>query len=144
VYTEQNERLAARISGVLDKTITHLEDRLENGDEVLSNKTGEIVIKKVDASVLAKMFENLAHQRRITRGEPTSISAKVGVNDRLKTLETAFLKFAKARDITPVVNEQDIEDIEYEDQDRDAPPSSKEDEEQGEGDFIQEETYSES
>ena len=100
VYSEQNEKLAARISGVLDSTITHLEDRLENGDEVLNQRTGEIVSKKVDASVLAKMFENLAHQRRITRGEPTSISAKIGVDDRLKTLEKAFLRFAQAKEIT--------------------------------------------
>lgn len=100
VYSEQNEKLAARISGVLDKTITHLEDRLENGDEILNVRTGQIVSKKVDASVLAKMFENLSHQRRITRGEPTSISAKIGVDDRLKTLEKAFLRFAQAKEIT--------------------------------------------
>lgn len=100
VYQEQNEKLAARISSVLDTAITHLEDRLETGDQKLNPKTGEVVTLKVEASVLAKMFENLAHQRRITRGEPTSISAKIGVDDRLKTLESAFLKFAQARDIT--------------------------------------------
>lgn len=100
VYQEQNEKLASRISSVLDTAITHLEDRLATGDQKLNPKTGEIVTLKVEASVLAKMFENLAHQRRITRGEPTSISAKIGVDDRLKTLETAFLKFAQARDIT--------------------------------------------
>lgn len=99
VYAEQNEKLAARISSVLDKTITHLEDRLENGDEILNVRTGEIVSKKVDASVLAKMFENMAHQRRVTRGEPTSISAKIGVQDRLGELEKAFLKFANAKEL---------------------------------------------
>lgn len=100
VYTEQNEKLAARISVILNKTITHLEERLEHGDEVVVQKTGEIVTKKVDASVLAKMFENLAHQRRITRGEPTSISAKLGVDDRLKNLAEAFYKFTNAKDVT--------------------------------------------
>jgi len=99
VYSEQNEKLAARISRVLDKTITHLEDRLENGDEVLNVRTGEIISKKVDASVLAKMFENMAHQRRITRGEPTSISAKIGVQDRLSELEKAFIRFANAKEL---------------------------------------------
>lgn len=100
VYQEQNEKLAARISSVLDTAITHLEDRLEKGDQKLNPKTGNIETIKVEASVLAKMFENLAHQRRITRGEPTSISAKIGVDDRLKTLETAFLRFAQAKEIT--------------------------------------------
>lgn len=100
VYQEQNEKLAARISSVLDSTITHLEDRLERGDEKLNPKTGEITTVKVEASVLAKMFETMSHQRRITRGEPTSISAKIGVTDRLRTLESAFLRFAQAKDIT--------------------------------------------
>jgi len=109
VYQEQNEKLAARISGVLDTTITHLEERLEHGDEKLNPKTGEIVSVKVEASVLAKMFETMSHQRRITRGEPTSISAKIGVDDRLKTLESAFLRFAQAKEI--IHEETDIEDI---------------------------------
>lgn len=100
VYSEQNEKLAARISGVLNTTLTHLEDRLENGDEVLNQRTGEVITKKVDASVLAKMFEGLSHQRRITRGEPTSISAKVGIDDRLIKLQDAFLKFAASKEIT--------------------------------------------
>lgn len=99
VYQEQNEKLAARISNVLDTTITHLEERLEHGDEKLNPKTGEIVSVKVEASVLAKMFETMSHQRRITRGEPTSISAKIGVTDRLRTLESAFLRFAQAKEI---------------------------------------------
>jgi len=107
VYIEQNEKLAARISSVLDKTITHLEDRLEHGDEVLNQRTGEVVTKKVDASVLAKMFENMAHQRRITRGEPTSISAKIGVDDRLRNLEQAFIRFSQARTIT----EDEVEEL---------------------------------
>lgn len=109
VYQEQNEKLAARISGVLDTTITHLEERLEHGDEKLNPKTGEIVSVKVEASVLAKMFETMSHQRRITRGEPTSISAKIGVTDRLRTLETAFLRFAQAKEI--IHEETNIEDI---------------------------------
>ena len=110
VYAEQNDKLSSRISRVLDTTITQLEDRLEHGDHCIVQKTGEVIIKPVDASVLAKMFENLAHQRRITRGEPTSISMKIGVDDRLKQLESAFLRFAQAKDITQT---QDTEDAEF-------------------------------
>lgn len=100
VYCEQNENLSSRISKVLDTTITQLEDRLEHGDHCIVQKTGEVIIKPVDASVLAKMFENLAHQRRITRGEPTSITAKVNTDDRLKHLEAAFIRFTTAKEIT--------------------------------------------
>lgn len=145
VFAEQNEKLAARISGVLDKTITHLEERLEKGDEKINQKTGEIVSVAVEASVLAKMFESLAHQRRVTRGEPTSISAKIGVDDRLKTLEKAFLKFAQAREINhdeiedstdeEVQDEQEICDVEFE---------STETEEYEEDEFIEQDEVTQS
>lgn len=100
VYCEQNENLSSRISKVLDTTITQLEERLEHGDHCIVQKTGEVIVKPVDAAVLAKMFENLSHQRRITRGEPTSITSKVGVDDRLKHLEAAFIRFSQAKEIT--------------------------------------------
>lgn len=114
VYQEQNEKLAARISSVLDSTITHLEDRLERGDEKLNPKTGEIVTVKVEASVLAKMFETMSHQRRITRGEPTSFTQKSNIDSRLQLLEKTFLKFAQAKEIGEAdgVVVTDITDIE--------------------------------
>lgn len=99
VFVEQNENLAARISSVLSKTIENLTDRLDNGDTTYNPKTGEITRKPIEAKVLASLFENLSHQRRITRGEPTAISARVGVDDRLKTLEDAFIRFAAAKQI---------------------------------------------
>lgn len=99
VYAEQNDRLSGRINKVLDTTIKQLEDRLEFGDHCIVQKTGAVIVKPVDAAVLAKMFENLAHQRRLTKGEPTSITGKVGVTDRLKQLEDAFIRFASAKEI---------------------------------------------
>lgn len=99
VFQEQNEKLSGQISRVLNTTIENLEDRLVNGDTTYNPKTGEITRKPIEAKVLASLFESLSHQRRITRGEPTAISARVGVDDRLKTLEDAFIRFAKSKTI---------------------------------------------
>jgi len=102
VYVEQNEGLSSRINQVLDKTINHLVDRLDNGDYVYNQRTEQIIRKPVDTKTLTILFDNLAVQRRLTRGEPTSISANIGVEDRLKQMEDAFIKFSKAKQIEQV------------------------------------------
>lgn len=99
VFVEQNERLSAKISNVLDKTITQIADRLDNGDQTYNPKTGEITRKPIEARVLSGLFETLSHQRRLTRGEPSAITARVGVDDQLKKLEEAFTRFAAAKEI---------------------------------------------
>mgnify|MGYP003393443050 FL=1 len=99
VFVEQNEKLASQLSATLTKTIEDINDRLENGDYTYNPKTGEVTRKPVEAKVVISIFDSLAHQRRITRGEPTSISQKVGVDDRLKRLEEAFINFASVKTI---------------------------------------------
>lgn len=99
VFIEQNENLSADISNVLNKTLTHLQDRLEHGDYVYDRRSGELKRKPVDTKVLAILFDNLAVQRRLTRGEPTSISKAIGVDDRLSQLKDSFEKFAKTKTI---------------------------------------------
>ena len=100
IFTEQNDKLSSRISTVLTKAIDEIADRLDHGDTTYNPKTGEITRKPIEAKVLASLFESLSHQRRITRGEPTAISARIGVDDRLNKLEAAFIRFASARDVT--------------------------------------------
>lgn len=99
VFVEQNDRLSARISKVLDASIDQIADRLENGDQTYNPKTGEITRKPIEARVLAGLFESLSHQRRITRGEPTAISARVSVDDRLERLEKAFIAYSQMKTI---------------------------------------------
>ena len=99
IFIEQNENLSARVAVVLDKAIEQITDRLDNGDQTYNPKTGEITRKPIEAKVLTSLFDSLAHQRRVTRGEPTNIVAKVQVDDRLKQLEEAFLRFSNAKEI---------------------------------------------
>lgn len=99
VYTEQNEKLASKISATLDTTLATLVERLQNGDPKLNLKTGEIFHVPVDTKTLSSLFGQLSHHRTVVRGEPTSIKATIGVNDRLSQLHEAFVKFSKARTV---------------------------------------------
>jgi hypothetical protein len=97
VYVEQNENLSSRINEVLDKSLIEIKDRLEHGDMFFDRKTGEFRRKPVETKTLAILFDNLTTKRQLVRGEPTSISAKIGVEDRLEQLKESFEKFAKSR-----------------------------------------------
>ena len=99
IFVEQNEKLAAKLSATLDRTIEEIQDRLDHGDYTYNPKTGEVTRKPIEAKVVASIFDSLSHQRRLTRGEPTSLAAKVGVDDRLKRLEEAFINFAHSKTI---------------------------------------------
>ena len=104
VFVEQNEKLASRISSVLDKSLDHLVDRLDNGDYLWDVRKSKLVRKPVDTKVLSTVFNHLIHRRQLIRGEPTNITAAVGVDDRLKMLASQFEKFANAKEIEGVKN----------------------------------------
>ena len=100
VFVEQNEKLASRINGVLDKSLEHLVDRLDNGDFLWDVRKSKLVRKPVDTKVLGTLFNNLVHRRQLIRGEPTNITTQVAVDDRLRLLASQFEKFAAAKEIT--------------------------------------------
>jgi len=99
VYVESNEGLTAKISNTLDKTLDLLRDRLENGDEKVNGRTGELIRAPIEAKVLTGLFHSLAVQRRLGRGEPTSIKSSIATDDRLKQLSDAFERFSKMKTI---------------------------------------------
>lgn len=99
VYVEQNEKLGTRINSVLDRSLDHLVDRLDNGDYLWDVRKSKLVRKPIDAKVLSSLFNNLVHRRQLVRGEPTNISTNIAVNDRLNLLAEQFKKFANATEI---------------------------------------------
>ena len=102
VFVEQNEKLAGRITGVLDKSLEHLVDRLDNGDFLWDVRKSKLVRKPVDTKVLATVFNTLVSRRQLIRGEPTSITTQVGVDDRLKLLAQQFEKFAASKEVEQI------------------------------------------
>jgi len=111
VYVEQNEKLGSRISSVLDKSLTEIEERLQNGDYLWDVRKSVLVRKPIDTKVLSNLFNNLVNRRQLVRGEPTSITNKVAVDDRLKLLASQFEKFASAKEVEAVASTIQQEDI---------------------------------
>ena len=99
VFVEQNEKLGSRISTVLDRSLTEIEERLTNGDYLWDIRKSKLVRKPIDTKILSTLFNNLVNRRQLIRGEPTSITNKVGVDDRLKFLAEQFEKFASAKEV---------------------------------------------
>jgi len=99
VFVEQNEKLASRINGVLDSSLTHIVDRLDNGDYLWDVRKSKLVRKPIDTKVLSNLFNNLVHRRQLIRGEPTNITTQLAVDDRLKLLAQQFEKFANAKEV---------------------------------------------
>jgi hypothetical protein len=100
VFTEQNEKLASRINSVLDNSLTHIVDRLDNGDYLWDVRKSKLVRKPIDTKVLSNLFNTLVHRRQLIRGEPTNITSQVAVDDRLRLLAQQFEKFANAKEVT--------------------------------------------
>jgi hypothetical protein len=109
VFVEQNEKLGSRISTVLDKSLGEIEERLTNGDYLWDVRKSKLVRKPIDTKVLSNLFNNLVNRRQLIRGEPTSITNKVGVDDRLKFLAEQFEKFASAKEVEQLTT-QEIDD----------------------------------
>jgi len=111
IYVEQNDKLGSQITSVLEKSLPALLDRLENGDYHVT-KTGDIVRKPMDAKVLTGLFQTMAVQRRLVRGEPTSIVGnKQTVDDKLEKLAEEFKRFAAAKEIEVVPSLKEIENV---------------------------------
>jgi len=109
VFVEQNEKLGSRISTVLDKSLGEIEERLTNGDYLWDVRKSKLVRKPIDTKVLSNLFNNLVNRRQLIRGEPTSITNKIGVDDRLKFLAEQFEKFASAKEVEQLPTTQEIE-----------------------------------
>jgi hypothetical protein len=88
--TEMNNKL----SKIIDKSLSAIEDRLENGDFVFSQKTGEVLRKPVtikDANTVAK--DLLSHQIRVEEIANKIEERKETIQETLKVLADEFAKW---------------------------------------------------
>jgi hypothetical protein len=93
--TRQGE-LNTKLSKIVDKSLSVIEDRLENGDIILNNKTGDLIRKPVslrDANSVTK--DLLAHQVRVEELTQKMEVQKDSVQDQLKLLATEFAKWSR-------------------------------------------------
>jgi hypothetical protein len=94
IRTEGHLALSAKMLKIADKALQETMDRLENGDPVVVQKTGEIVNKPVamrDALLVATSLQDRALK---LQNSPQEEAAQMAVHDRLAQLADAFSKMA--------------------------------------------------
>ena len=99
--------LNTRLSKIVDTALTKIEDRLENGDYVLNNKTGEIIRKPVslkDANAVAK--DILGQQISMQRAD-SEVKIETDAKDLLQNLAKEFAKLNRK------IKQNNAEDIQF-------------------------------
>lgn len=107
IRAENDQAIDAMFTGVMHSALGQVQDRLDNGDEVVL-KSGKVIRKKINGKDLSQIVATNLDRRQLLRGKPTSRSETVVEGNRLKKLEEMFLKLAKPTK-KPELIVQDIE-----------------------------------
>ena len=85
-----------KLSKIVDKSLSVIEDRLDHGDFIMNLKTGELERKPVsmkDANTVTK--DLLSHQARVEEMTQKMETTKETVQDQLKLLANEFAKWSR-------------------------------------------------
>lgn len=101
VKKEKNEELDAKISSILEATITQIEDRIKGGEYYIDRKTKEVTRIPVRTKDLAMATDILFDKRQLLRGEATVRTEAITTEQRLENLKLNFEKLARSKLINP-------------------------------------------
>lgn len=119
IRATENIELDSDLTKIVKRSLEAVADRLENGDHVYDQKTGEIRRKPVPMKDAAKVSVDLLTKRELLRGNATARTeqAAIPMADQLKALADAFARMSQGlppADVIDVdmvqVNDEDIED----------------------------------
>lgn len=142
IRNTENLQMDSKLSAIVERSLEAVQDRLENGEHFLNNKTGEIQRKPVNMKDAAKVANDLLTKRELLRGNATSRTEAqaIPMAEQLKLLAAEFAKMNNpSKDVIDVEmvevlrNDTDIlEDLD------DALPDQREEELQKRGREIHE------
>lgn len=118
IRATENIALDSNLTKIVDKSLETVADRLENGDFIFDNKTGQIKRKPVNMKDAAKVSVDLLTKRELLRGNATnrSESAVIPMADQLKALADAFARMSQGLPPAEII---DVETVEINDEDVD-------------------------
>ena len=95
IKVQEKIELSARMKKMVDAAHTVVANRLENGDPILNQKTGEIVMKPVSMKDAHKVAVDLMNQREMVEKATKPVEeTAVQDEDKLKMLAERFAEFA--------------------------------------------------
>ena len=96
IRAKHQDRLDARLTGMLTYILDKQFERIQKGDEVVM-KNGEIAYKAVSLRDLTDAMDKVIRNRALTRGEPSSIKKTVSVDQRLKEMQDKMSAMAEEK-----------------------------------------------
>jgi transposase-like protein len=101
---------AGKLQKVINSSINVLQDRLDKGDLQYNAKNGKIVRVGVKAAVANQITKDMIDRKALLEKlSNKSYSTEESIDNRLKSLQEEFLKFAKAKTIE--VEQKDIPNV---------------------------------
>lgn len=93
---EENNKLDVRLSSVVAKSLDIVEHRLTHGEQVLNNKTGELMNRPVSMKDAARVATDLlARQYIIRKSSEEVVEKKETMRETLNSLAKEFARWAK-------------------------------------------------
>lgn len=99
IKADLQDDLQHRITGLMEKTLDQMDDRITFGDFQYDRKTGEYIRRPMPGKDLAATFGIIHDKRALMRGEPTK-RTESSSEDRIKRLEETFRKFVEREEKT--------------------------------------------
>jgi hypothetical protein len=94
IRSEEDQKLDKNLTKIVDASLGAIQDRVDNGDFVYNQKTGEITRKPVNLKDAVKAADVMIDKRNLLRGKPTRRTETTN-DDRLKKLALQFEEFVK-------------------------------------------------
>ena len=109
IRSEHDDELDVKFTGIIDKTVEQINDRLESGDYIYDVKNGEFKRKPMGGKEIAVVTSIMMDKRNMLREKKQIRREETAVMDRLKKLAQEFEGFVKAKDVTAESSyEQDV------------------------------------
>lgn len=96
---EKDDELDVKFTGIIDKAVDLVNDRLENGDIVLDVNTGKTYKRQIPGREAAGIVATFIDRRTALRDQVGRKADEAGILDRLKKLASEFEKFTKSKTI---------------------------------------------
>lgn len=113
--TEENLELSSKLKKIIEKSSSIILDRLENGDWIYDQKTGQMVRKPVAMKDAQKTVNDFIDKREKLNRTQSHTVAQEHIEDKLAKLAQAFTELAKPKQpiqVTDVIfAEEQVEEI---------------------------------
>lgn len=110
IRSENNEKIDAKFTEIIEGALEQLADRVANGDHVVL-RDGTVVRRPIPAKDLSLVAAINVDKRQLLRGEPTSRSEQIGNDtkplDRLEKLAETFEQLAKHGRVPKTIDVED-------------------------------------